>query len=218
MRMKRDNWFSGNSRKVLYTWFLGLFACFLVFGSVLFGAYTGSLAFASSPEEWSYQGTQKCKKCHIKQYKGWSQTKMAKAFELLKPGVRAEEKKSVGLDPEKDYTKDETCIPCHTTGYGKSGGFTSLEETPELVGVGCEVCHGPGGGYLREGYMTMKNKMYKRSELIEAGLVIPDASTCTALCHNENSPFFKADQPFDWEKRKSEGTHEHLPLKYDHDG
>jgi len=215
--MKQSGRFDCYGRKIMFAVCLGLFTVFLTFGPSMFGADTGSQAVGSSSEEWSYQGTKKCKKCHIKQYKSWSQTKMAQAFELLKPGVRAEGKKSVGLDPDADYSTDETCIPCHTTGYGKSGGFISLEETPELAGVGCEVCHGPGEGYLREGYMTMKNKTYKRSEVISAGLVIPDASTCIDLCHNEKSPFFKADQPFDWEKRKSQGTHEHLPLKYEHD-
>ena len=40
------------------------------------------------------------------------------------------------------------CYSCHTTGYGKPGGFTSVEETPELKNAGCEVCHGPGGTHV----------------------------------------------------------------------
>ena len=46
------------------------------------------------------------------------------------------------LDPEKDYRKDEKCIRCHTTGYKKEGGYVDVESTPELVGVGCEMCQG----------------------------------------------------------------------------
>ena len=48
--------------------------------------------------------------CHLKEWKSWSQTKMAQAFEQLKPGERTEAKKTAGLDPDKDYTQDETCL------------------------------------------------------------------------------------------------------------
>jgi mono/diheme cytochrome c family protein len=171
----------------------------------------------AATKAWSYVGSQKCKKCHIKQHKTWAETKMAKAFDILKPNVRAEEKKAAGLDPAKDYSADTTCLPCHTTGYGKPGGFVSLEETPELAGIGCEVCHGPGEGYLQDGFMTLKNKNYKLQDLVDVGLVVPDASTCTGLCHNTNSPFFDEDESFDWDTRLSQGTHEHKPLKYEHE-
>jgi hypothetical protein len=165
--------------------------------------------------EYSYIGTKKCKKCHLKQYKSWAQTKMANVYDLLKPGERAEAKTKAGLDPEKDYTQDPECLPCHTTGYGKPGGFVSLEKTPELAGVSCEMCHGAGSEYTREQFMSNKNKNYKRTEVAQVGLINPPtAKTCTELCHNEKSPFFKS---FDFEKRKDEGTHEHFPLKYEHE-
>jgi hypothetical protein len=40
------------------------------------------------------------------------------------------------------------CYACHTTGYGKPGGFISVEQTPELKNAGCEVCHGPAGLHI----------------------------------------------------------------------
>jgi Cytochrome c554 and c-prime len=163
---------------------------------------------------YSYVGTKACKKCHIKQYKSWIKTKMSKVYEILKPGERSEAKKKVGLDPQKDYTKDAKCLPCHVTGYGKPGGFVSFEETPELIGVSCEMCHGAGGEYVKDQYMSLKNKEYKFSEVLKVGLINPPtAETCISLCHNNNSPFFKS---FDFESRKDEGTHKHIPLKYNH--
>lgn len=138
---------------------------------------------------------------------------MAKAFELLKPGVAADVKRAHKIDPDKDYTNDPNCVGCHTTGYGQPGGFVSLAKTPTLVGIQCEACHGPGGGYMKPELMSLKNKEYKRSDLIAAGLVVPSAETCKT-CHNEKSPFYK---PFDYKTRLKEGTHEHYPLKYKHD-
>jgi hypothetical protein len=170
----------------------------------------------SSP--YSYIGTKACKKCHIKQFKSWTKTNMANAYEILKPGQRNEAKKKVGLDPKKDYTKDSECLPCHTTGYGQPGGYISLEESPQLVGVSCEACHGAGKEYTKEQYKHTKNKKYKRVDIIKVGLVSPvTGEMCTKLCHNENSPFFNKNEPFDFNKRKDQGTHEHYPLKYNHD-
>lgn len=183
----------------------------LISGGLLF--LVAATGFAA---EASFVGAKKCKMCHMKQYKSWETTKMAKVFDLLKAGARAEEKKAAGLDPAKDYTHDAECLPCHTTGYGKSGGFTSIEETPGLSGVQCESCHGPGSEYLKEGKMTLKNKEYKLADLTAAGLVIPGENTCTTNCHNTKSPFVGEDYKFNFEEKKAEGTHEHTPLKYQH--
>ncbi len=36
------------------------------------------------------------------------------------------------------------CQPCHTVGFGMPTGFTTPAATPQLAGIGCEDCHGPG--------------------------------------------------------------------------
>ncbi len=166
--------------------------------------------------EHAYIGSKKCKKCHLKQYKSWAETKMAKAFEQLMPGARVEEKKAAGLDPDKDYTTDKECLGCHVTGYGKQGGFVDMETTPRLAGVGCEMCHGPGGTYVQDQYMSTKNKTYKTADLVPLGLMAAVSKEQCAVCHNTESPFVGEDYVFDFEKKKSEGTHEHFPLKYEH--
>ena len=164
----------------------------------------------------SYVGNKKCKICHMKEYKSWSETKMAKAFDNLKPGERAEAKTAAGLDPDKDYTTDATCIDCHVTGYGEAGGFTSVEETPNHVGVGCEMCHGAGGTYIEPQHMSLKNKEYKKADIVAVGLVDTVTAEQCQRCHNTESPFVGDDYVFDFESKKSEGTHEKFPLKYTH--
>jgi mono/diheme cytochrome c family protein len=167
--------------------------------------------------EFEYIGSKNCKKCHLKQYKSWEATKMATAFEVLKPGERSEQKAAAGLDPAADYSIYEICVKCHVTGYGKPGGFVDIETTPELANVGCETCHGPGGSYTTDKLMSLKNKEYKRADLVAAGMVesVGDGQ-CTG-CHNSESPFVEEGYVFDFEANKDTGTHEHFPLKYNHD-
>ena len=160
-----------------------------------------------------YVAVGRCRPCHLPQTKSWEQTKMSKAFELLKPGVAADVKRAHKIDPDKDYTNDPNCVSCHVTGYGQPGGFVSVEKTPNLVGVQCEVCHGSGAGYVKPELMSFQNKEYKRSAVVAAGMVVPSAETC-AQCHNKKSPFYK---PFDFQTRVKEGIHAHEPLKYKHD-
>jgi hypothetical protein len=171
---------------------------------------------AAGAAEHSFVGSQACKKCHIKEFKSWEQTKMAQSFEQLKPGVAAQAKTDAGLDPKKDYTKDAGCVRCHVTGFGKPGGFVDIATTPNLAGVGCEVCHGPGGTYIQDGFMTMANKEYKKSELVAVGMTDQvTAAQCTE-CHNSDSPFAPKGGAFDFDANKTKGTHEKFPLKYKH--
>jgi hypothetical protein len=179
-------------------------------------AALGSLPPRAGEGEHKYVGNKKCKMCHLKEWKSWNETKMAQAFEQLKPGERAEAKKAAGLDPDKDYTKDETCLSCHTTGYGKPGGFVNIETTPNLTGVGCEMCHGAGGTYVKSQYMSLKNKEYVKAEIVAAGMVGEITEKQCADCHNTDSPFVGADYVFDFEQNKTKGTHEKFPLKYKH--
>ena len=167
-------------------------------------------------EEHAFVGSKSCKKCHIKEYKSWEETKMAQAYESLKPGVDVEAKAAMGLSADEDYTQNAECVSCHVTGHGKPGGFVSEAETPELVGVGCEMCHGAGGTYIQDGYMTLKNKEYKLSELVAVGLVEKVGPEQCTGCHNENVPI--EGYTFDYEAVKDQGTHEKFPLKYDHSG
>jgi hypothetical protein len=141
---------------------------------------------------------------------------MAKSFEALKPGVYAREKELVGLDPAADYTDVEECLRCHTTGYGMVGGFVSMEQTPEMAGVTCEACHGPGGRYVNT-VMDADDPTFSTRQARSAGLVYPPTAQICRKCHNDDSPFVGVGYEFEYAQRVARGTHEHYQLKYDHE-
>ncbi|RJR21830.1 MAG: hypothetical protein C4581_01580 [Nitrospiraceae bacterium] len=181
------------------------------FVSILFVMALFVATYANAAD---YIGAKKCKACHMKQYKSWSETTMAHSFDVLKAGEKVAEKKKAGLE-DKDYTTDPKCLKCHTTGYGK-GGFVSMEKTPDLAGVQCESCHGAGSEYSA---LMKKNKEFPLAEAKAAGLVIPseDEKGCMS-CHGGESPFVEkvdAKYKFDFKERLKK-THEHFPLKNKH--
>lgn len=84
----------------------------------------------------TYVPGKKCKTCHVKTFKAQAETPHAKSLE--------------NLTDAGEETNPE-CLPCHTTGYGESGGFTDAESTPGLAGTTCQACHGPGGAHVEKG-------------------------------------------------------------------
>jgi formate-dependent nitrite reductase cytochrome c552 subunit len=182
-----------------------------------------SLTVFTADEEpkYSYVGSQTCKKCHLAQHKSWAKTKMGEAFESLKIGKAAEVKEKFGLDPKKDYTKDAACLPCHTVGYQKPGGYAppdpedrrAVKRAESLRGVGCESCHGPGSEYVKVFEEIDKSqRTYTTEELTAVGLRLPDKTVCVE-CHNADSPTVDPTVEFDFEGTKDKSTHEHKPLK-----
>ncbi|MEA1967857.1 MAG: cytochrome c family protein [Thermodesulfobacteriota bacterium] len=113
-------------------------------------------------EEKSYIGSKACEECHAVEYAKFIEfAKKAASFE----SIRVMKSKLT----DKEY---RSCFECHTTGYGKPGGFVSEEKTPQLKNAGCEVCHGPGSLHAESG----------DPEDIIYDLSIDD---CTA-CHNSD--------------------------------
>ncbi|MCZ7644420.1 MAG: multiheme c-type cytochrome [Planctomycetota bacterium] len=80
------------------------------------------------PEGYRYAGNAACARCHVADDALHRQMAHAHGLETL-------EKKGFEFDPY--------CLKCHTTGYGAPGGFSTLDRTPALGGIGCESCHGP---------------------------------------------------------------------------
>jgi len=88
-----------------------------------------------------YVGSDACKDCHKDEYESFmTYARKSRSFESI-------ERVKKGLTKEEI----EGCYHCHTTGYGKPGGFVSPEKTPHLKNAGCEVCHGPGELHVKTG-------------------------------------------------------------------
>ncbi|MHC1790187.1 cytochrome c family protein [Solidesulfovibrio sp.] len=112
---------------------VGLCACPIGFANVL------PAAAAEMPS--TYVGSKVCMGCHPKEYDSFS-----------KYSKKAHSSQSIKIMAPKLSPEELTgCFACHTTGYGKPGGFVSFEKTPELADAGCEVCHGPGSDHADAG-------------------------------------------------------------------
>ena len=77
----------------------------------------------------NHVGWKGCSGCHEKVATDWQKGRHAGAF----------------ADLEKSGQENlPACVPCHVTGHSQPGGFIDGEITPDLAGVQCEACHGPG--------------------------------------------------------------------------
>lgn len=172
-----------------------------------------------------FVGSKECKTCHFKQYTSWKKTGMAKAFDVLKPNKSVEAKKKFNLDPATDYRKNGECVACHTTGYGKPGGYPEIVEgkkwtraekkrARKFEGVGCESCHGPGSKVIP---FKDKNPEYKKQQILDLGLRLPAKTDCER-CHNPKSPTITKETKLDYESaiKDEKKIHKHEKLKYTH--
>ena len=140
-------------------------------GGALVIGVIAAVAFSASsvPEEATYVGPSTCQLCHQDEHEMWDGGAHATAFGDL-------------LADEKE---DSECFKCHVTGYGEETGYTSQSETPNLTGVSCEACHGPGSEHVsiagrnggQPGDWPLKIKSMPRGEC--------------AKCHNEHKNFEK---------------------------
>ena len=111
----------------------------LVACAVLAAAIPWGQAGQAKPEaQKTYVGSEKCQSCHQGEYTRFRKhSRKPQSYAhvmLMKKGLT-----------EEEYRK---CLECHTTGFGKPGGFVSEKETPLLKEVGCEACHGPGSFHV----------------------------------------------------------------------
>jgi len=140
--------------------------------------------------EYTYVGVKNCKMCHSKeatgdQYKIWSESAHAKAYEVLASDESKAAAKKLGID---DPQKSDDCLKCHITAFPVKGDLENQKITLE-EGVSCESCHGPGSGY--KGLKTMKELYAGTIKPESVGLVMPDEKTCLHCHIAEGNPFHK---------------------------
>jgi peroxiredoxin len=90
------------------------------------------------PSTAAYVGSDACTSCHSAEHTTWAANSHAKSVATLSA-------KGEASNPE--------CLACHTTAFGKNGGFPAdgaVGDHPDLAKVGCESCHGPGGDHVPE--------------------------------------------------------------------
>ncbi len=135
-----------------------------------------------------YVGSEACQNCHEKSYVIWKKTPHSQAFSVLKNAV-----------PPRNF--DPECISCHVVGWNPQkyfpyrSGYLSEKETPKLINVGCEDCHGPGEKHCwAENHGTPADQQAARIavRLTEEEAADPNCAkqNCWS-CHDlDNSPEF----------------------------
>jgi hypothetical protein len=145
-----------------------------------------------------YVGSAACQNCHEQSYRIWKKTPHSHAFEKLQKATPPRE-----FDPE--------CISCHVVGWNPQkffpykSGYLSQKETPKLLNVGCEDCHGPGATHCwAENHGTKTDQQAARIavRLTEEEAANPNCPKQNCFsCHDlDNSPEFKFNLYFPFVK------------------
>ncbi len=113
-----------------------------------------------------YAGQDLCIACHAEEVAQWARGPHARAWlDLTRRGE----------------TRNATCLACHTTGFGRPGGFADVAENDTLLNVQCEACHGP-----------MRLHAQQADQVgVRPSPGLPISEKVCARCHDgENSPGF----------------------------
>ncbi len=103
-------------------------------------ALSEALARPAPARRGGYTGSRSCFPCHEASARAWKKSPHARAWAALEQDEEARGW-PITLSPE--------CVSCHVVGFGMATGFESPEKTPDLLNVGCEVCHGPGREHVK---------------------------------------------------------------------
>jgi len=136
-----------------------------------------------------YIGVNKCKMCHLKQYKAWQETKHSNALANLKkadPKVAADMSAKLKIELKGTAGQTDGCVGCHVTAFHFAGGYPAADsaKTAAVANVTCEARHGPGSLHASVP-MAEKKKFINRAV---------SANMCMQ-CHTPTiSPGFKYEE------------------------
>jgi len=91
------------------------------------------------PANAAFVGSKACESCHAGEYATWAKGPHGHAVKSLEA---------------KGEAGNAECLKCHTTGFGRTGGFPAdgrVADHEGLANVGCESCHGPGAEHVKPG-------------------------------------------------------------------
>jgi hypothetical protein len=149
------------------------------------------------PSGRKFVGTEKCGECHTTAFSIWEKTPHAKATEDLVHPPNTRGSIARHFDPE--------CLSCHATGWEPQkfvpfeSGYLSLETTPQMVGNGCENCHGPGAEHVAAEEGAVAADDVRLAALRNAmRLPLAKAKAKCVECHDaDNSPDFGKEGAFE---------------------
>ena len=137
-----------------------------------------------------FVGSKECVDCHEPSYDVWKKTGHADGWKTLK-------------ELEVPRTHDPECISCHVIGWHPTeyfpyeSGFLSEAETPKLIDVGCENCHGPGEKHIAAEMGAdedLQKKLQKLMVVTKEQARDSKAHWCLN-CHDlDNSPDFNFEE------------------------
>jgi hypothetical protein len=157
------------------------------------------LKASAHPSGGKFAGSKACADCHLSATEVYENTPHFHATDTL-----------LHLDPPRQF--DPECLSCHATGWEPQRyfpfqtGFLGLKETPQMVGNGCENCHGPAARHvaaengeidvsedelekLRAALRlkVLENEGNKEGQVFDKGKVVQMCMQCHDL---DNSPDF----------------------------
>ncbi len=110
-----------------------------------------------------YVGNRWCNDCHSDESMTYNRSAHNRAMQPLN---------------QKKEQRNPDCLPCHTTGYGETGGYRDYTDTQHLLNVGCESCHGPAKEHLcLETQLKEAIKMNSNKKATEAQLALIEANS-----------------------------------------